>query len=202
MVDSTQVFTSQPYPKKKNNLSAVIGTVIVVAIVVGGIIYFRQSKKTVSPKIAVVNQEPSPTVTPAIDKNTVKIQVQNGTGTPGQAGTAVDALKTAGYNSDNIKTANAPEFTNTVTAITARAGFENVANDIKTSLSGVFTDINIDSSKLDTSSAFDIVIVTGGKKFELTPTTAPAATQTPIPVTTTVTPTTTLTPTPTVTPTL
>src|SRR5437763_8547251 len=54
----------------------------------------------------------------------LKIQVQNGTGTPGQAGTAVEAIKKAGYNSDNIKTANATNFNNSSTTISAKAGFE------------------------------------------------------------------------------
>lgn len=191
MIDPASLYTNQPVRTKQNNLPAVIGAIIIIVVLVGGFIIFRQSKKTVPPKVAVVNQEPSPTEMPKIDKSTVKIQVQNGTGTPGQAGIVVDALKKAGYNSNNIETANAKDFTSTVTTITAKTGFEGTASDIKTSLSEVFTDINIDPAKLDTTNAFDIVIVTGGKKFEVTPTTAVA----------TIIPTSTLTPTPSPTPT-
>jgi hypothetical protein len=204
MIDSNTLYTNQPVRTKKNNLPVVIGAVIIIIVLVGGFIMFRQSKKTVPPKVVVVNQEPSPTEMPKIDKSTVKIQVQNGTGTPGQAGTAVDALKKAGYNSDNIKTANAKDFTSTVTTITTKAGFEATASDIKTSLGGVFTDINIDPAKLDTTSAFDIVVVTGGKKFEVTPTTTVAPSQNPTPTTNTnatPSPTSTLAPTPTLSPT-
>lgn len=204
MIDSTSLYTNQPVRTRKNNLPVVIGAVIIIAVLVGGFIMFRQSKKTVPPKVPVVTQEPSPTEMPKVDKSTVKIQVQNGTGTPGQAGTAVDALKKAGYNSDNIETANAKEFTSSVTTITAKAGFEGTASDIKISLGEVFTDINIDSAKLDTTSDFDIVIVTGGKKFEeVTPTKTITPTQSATPTTTeaTTTPTPTLTPTSSPTPT-
>lgn len=204
MIDTTSLYTNQPVRTKKNNLPVVIGAVIIIVLLVGGFIIFRQSKKTVPPKVVVVNQEPSPTEMPKIDKSTVKIQVQNGTGTPGQAGVAVAALVKAGYNIDNIKTANATDLNNTVTTITARAGFESTASDMKTSLGGVFTDINIDPAKLDTTSAFDIVVVTGGKKFEVTPTTTVAPSQNPTPTTNTTatpTPTSTLAPTPTLSPT-
>jgi hypothetical protein len=205
MIDTASLYTNQPARTRKNNLPIVIGAVIAIVVLVGGFIMFRQSKKTVPPKVVVVNKEPSPTQMPKIDKSTVKIQVQNGTGTPGQAGTAVDALKKAGYNSDNIQTANAKDFTSTVTTITARTGFEGTANDIKTSLKGVFTDINIDPAKLDTTSTFDIVIVTGGKKFEEpTPTksaVSPTSTSVSPTESPTATPTSTLTPTSSPTPT-
>ena len=202
MIDPIPVYTTQPSVNKKGNRGMVIGIVVVFALL-GGFIAYRQFKKTPPPKPAiVVNNQPSPTVTPAIDKSTIKIQVKNGTGTPGQAASVVDALKTAGYNADNIKTANANEYADTTTTISARTGFEGAANDIKSSLESLFTDIKIDPANLDSAGDFDIVILTGGKKYAA-PTEASNPTQTPIPVDTTTptaTPTPTDTPTPTPTP--
>ena len=149
----------------------------------------------VSQKEAVVveNKMPSPTPLPKIDKKTVKIQVQNGTGTPGQAGIVVKALEDAGYSSDNIKTGNADKFDNSTTSITARDNFEEIVNDIKEVLKSTFDKITVVSPNLDKDSEFDIVVVTGGKIFEsVTPTTSVS----PTPSLTT-TPTTTPSPTPT-----
>jgi len=202
MIDTTSPYLNQQRGSRKKKTAVIIGVVVLVAAVVGGILMTRQPKRTDQTEVSVVEKkEPSPTEKPKIDKKSVKIQVLNGTGTPGQAGIAVEALKKAGYNPDNIKTANAEEFNNTVTTITARAGFEDVASDVKDALKTVFDEINIDPSKLDEKSEFDIIVVTGGKKSEETPTTTITPTQNPTPsptsTTTTPTPTPTLSPTPT-----
>lgn len=182
--------------KKKSPLIAIV--IIIVLILIGGFFLLRQSKKTNQTKITITpTNEPSPTPQPKIDKKSVKIQVKNGTGTPGQAGIAVTELKNAGYSLDNIKTANADVFNDTVTTITAKDGFDEIATDIKNALLTKFTDATVDSTHLDKGSEFDIVIVTGGKKFE-EPTSAPSPTSTVTPTPTgTVTPTLTNTPTPT-----
>lgn len=198
--------TASPYLNKQGknnkNIVAILGVVVVIAALVGGILMLRQPKKTEQTQVVVVEKkEPSPTEKPKIDKKSVKIQVLNGTGTPGQAGIVVEALTKAEYNPDNIKTDNAEEFNATVTTITARAGFEDVASDIKDVLKGTFDTITIDSSPLDTSSEFDIVVVTGGKKFEeATPTTKPSVSPTPSLTTPSITITPSLTPSPTPTP--
>jgi len=183
--------------KKKTTVFVVI---VIVAAIIGGIFLLRQPKKTEPPEVTVtVTKGPSPTEKPKIDKTSVKVQVLNGTGTPGQAGTAVEALKKAGYSSDNIKTANAKEFDSTITTITAKDGFDDVANDIKNVLKTTFDEIEIDSTSLNEENEFDIVVTTGGKKFEeATPTPGPTSAE----ITSTPTPTSTptLTPTPTPTP--
>jgi hypothetical protein len=104
---------------------------------------------------------------------------------------------------DNIKTANAKEFTNTVTTIAVKEGFDSLSSDIKDALSSTFDTIEIDTTPLDKDSDFDIVVTTGGKKFEeTTPTKAITQTTTSTSPTTSATPTsgptttTTATPTP------
>lgn len=186
-------------PSKKKPVIIIVAVILAIIL---GFYFFNQSKKTtennttVSPTTA--QEEPSPTEEPTVDKKTVKIQVQNGTGTPGQAGSAVTALKDAGYDANNITTANADKFDTTVTTISAKAGFQATANDVKNALKDVFDEINIDSTNLADTSEFDIVVVTGGKKYEPTaaPTKEATATETPS-ITVTPSPTPTLTPTPT-----
>ncbi len=188
----------------KKDRTAIIVVIFVLVILIGGFLVFRQSNKSVQKKSAVVQKtQLSPTEKPKIDKSSVKIQVLNGTGTPGQAGIAIDALKKAGYNPDNIKAANAKTYDNKVTTITARDSFDDVASDIKDTLKANFNDIVIDSTHLDKTSEFDIVVVTGGKIFqEATPTTSATSTpsDSPTPSPTTTTPTLTPSPTPTPTP--
>ena len=156
----------------------IIVVAIVVIVLIAGFFILRpfqnSSQTEITPTPA---EEPSPTEKPQIVKDKVRIQVVNGTGTPGQAGTAVEVLTKEGYNKDLIKTDNAEEYATTPTTITTRAGFEDVANDIKEILGEKFTDVTIESSQLSEDSEFDIVIVTGGEEYE-EPTTAPTETNT------------------------
>ena len=203
MIDSTLPYSGQQGGSKKKKTGLMIGAGIVIAALIVGILAFRQPKWTDQTEVAVVEKkEPSPTEKPKIDKTTVNIQVLNGTGTPGQAGIAVEILEKAGYNPDNIKTDNAEEFNNTITTIDVKDGFSDVASDIKDALKTTFDEIKINSTYLNNDNEFDIVITTGGKKFEeVTPTTSTTPTQDPDLSPTneviTTTPTPTLTPTPT-----
>jgi len=177
--------TIAPYQNPQFKKSKVNGTVWVVlfaiaVIVIGGFVLSRQQKKVPEAKkdVVVEKKEPSPTAKPKIEKSSVKIQVVNGTGTPGQAGVVVKALEGAGYSADNIKTDNAEKFTTLTTTITARTDFEEIVNDIKDVLKPTFEEVTVDSSNLNSDSEFDIVIVTGGKLFEAI-TATPSATVTP-----------------------
>ena len=177
--------TIAPYQNPQFKKSKVNGTVWVVlfaiaVILIGGFVLSRQQKKVPEAKkdVVVEKKEPSPTAKPKIEKSSVKIQVVNGTGTPGQAGIVVKALEGTGYSADNIKTANAEKFTTLTTTITARTDFEEIVNDIKDVLKPTFEEVTVDSSNLNSDSEFDIVIVTGGKLFEAI-TATPSATVTP-----------------------
>ena len=177
--------TIAPYQNPQFRKSKVNGTVWVVlftiaVIVIGGFVLSRQQKKVPEAKkdVVVEKKEPSPTAKPKIEKSSVKIQVVNGTGTPGQAAIVVKALEGTGYSADTIKTDNAEKFTTLTTTITARTDFEEIVNDIKDVLKPTFEEVTVDSSNLNTDSEFDIVIVTGGKLFEVV-TATPSATITP-----------------------
>ena len=177
--------TIAPYQNPQFKKSKVNGTVWVVlfaiaVIVIGGFVLSRQQKKVPEAKkdVVVEKKEPSPTAKPKIEKSSVKIQVVNGTGTPGQAAIVVKALEGTGYSADTIKTDNAEKFTTLTTTITARTDFEEIVNNIKDVLKPTFEEVTVDSSNLNTDSEFDIVIVTGGKLFEAI-TATPSATVTP-----------------------
>lgn len=167
----------------KNKMAIIIamGIVVVVALIFGATRILKQPKKAeVSITPTSEAAQPSPTTEPQVDKSTVKIQVLNGTGTPGQAGIAVEALKKAGYTAGNIKTDNASNYDNSVTTIAAKDGFTGTANNMKDVLTPTFKDITVDSTPLDSGNQFDIVITTGGKKFEAaTPTPSLTSTITP-----------------------
>ena len=168
---------------KKGKMSGTVWVIIsaIAVILIGGFVLSRQQKKEpeVKKDIVVEKKEPSPTEKPKIEKSTVKIQVLNGTGTPGQAGIAVKALEDAGYSSENIKSSNAEKYDQETTTITSRARFEDIATDIKNTLKSKFDEISVASKNLEENSEFDIVVVTGGKLFEEV-TATPSATITPI----------------------
>lgn len=206
MQDTISSVVSQPTsPKKKGFPVVALVIVLIVVALIGGFLIMNQSNKEEAPETTITpTQEPQPTEAPTIDKTTVKIQVLNGTGTPGQAGTAVKALVAGGYVEDNITAENAPDYDHTVTTIATKEGFESTAEDIKSALESDFDTVEIDSTALGSSSEFDVVVTTGGKKYEA-PTSAPkpttsSSTPTVTPTGTTsdaATPTPTRTPTPT-----
>mgnify|MGYP001587692700 CR=1 FL=1 len=190
MEETAFSYSNQPKKSNKTMLFVVIG--VLLAVLIGWFFITQQPKNTDEVKNDVVVEEKTPTPTtekPKIEKSSVKIQVINGTGTPGQAGIVVKALEDAGYSTENIKTSNAEEFDNETTTIEAKENFEEIVKNIEDELGSTFDKITVKSSNIDSDSEFDIVIVTGGKIFEtVTPTTS---------VTVTVTTTPTLTPTPT-----
>ena len=180
---------STQQPRKNKMLPTIVVGAVLLAAIIGSYLIIKQPKKVEEEKTVVTEtKEPSPTPLPKIDKKTVKIQVQNGTGTPGQAGVVVKALTDAGYAADNIKTGNAEKFDNSTTSITAKDSYDEIVTDIKDSLKSTFEKITVVSPNLGSTNEFDIVIVTGGKIYETaTPTVSPTSSVTTTP---------TLTPTP------
>lgn len=202
MEDQVSFSPNQSVRGKKNKTPMIIAVVLIVVVLVAGIFMLRKSKKTDETKDTVIKtEELSPTEKPKIDKGTVKVQVLNGTGTEGQAGLVVTALKEAGFSADNLKTDNAENFDHSSTTIQVKEIFSDVGNDIKETLKSTFDEINIDSTYLNTDNEFDVIITTGGKKAEeeATPTPTVSSSEDTTP-TVTSTPSPSETPTPTVTP--
>lgn len=173
-----------PYPVQKapgKSVWPLLMGAIVIAVIIGGVVISQQPKKQ-EVKKDVVTETPSaaPTMQPTIEKATVKIQVQNGTGTPGQASQAVKALTEAGYSADNIKTGNAEKYDQATTTITAKSNYGEIVSSIKDALKSSFPDIEDGVASLKDDNEFDIVIITGGKIFE-TPTPSASGSATPTP---------------------
>lgn len=196
--------TISPYSGQQQKSNKILPTIVVVGVLVAafaGWFFVTQPLKTDKTDkkvedVVVEKVEVSPTEKPKIEKTSVKIQVINGTGTPGQAGKVVTALEDAGYNSENIKTGNAEKYDNATTSITARSNYEEIVNDIKNVLKLTFDKITVVSPNLDEDSEFDVVIMTGGEIYETaTPTASVTGSESPTPSVTT-TPTSSPTPTP------
>jgi hypothetical protein len=175
-----------PYPVQKapsKSAWPLLLGAIIIAVIIGGVVISRQPKKQdVKKDTQTETSSPAPTAQPTIDKATVKIQVQNGTGTPGQASQAVKALTEAGYSADKIKSANADSYDHATTTITSKSNYDAIVSNIKEALKPTFSEISDGSTGLSDDSEFDIVIITGGKLFETpTPSASDSATPSPTP---------------------
>ncbi len=188
--------------KKKNSSMLVVIITILIIVAVAGFILIRSRKQNNQTQATVTGTAtkettPIPSPTPQIDKQSVKIQVLNGTGMPGQAASVITDLTKAGFNPNNIQADNASDYDHSATTVATKSGFTGIVDDIKNALSSTFNNVSVDSAPLDDTNSYDVIITTGGKKY-VAPTAAstPATTETP-----TATPTATLTPTNTPTPT-
>lgn len=105
---------------------------------------------------------PEPTATPEpVNKEDLKIEVLNGTGTPGDAGYLQKKLEDLGYT--NTEAGNADEQDQTTTTITfSRDIPTNIVDELKSSLEGFYEDVTTRTSTL--SDGVDIRITTGTRK--------------------------------------
>lgn len=150
-------------PSKKNNLQF-FGLIFFVTLLLAfGVLFLMQygphlmSKMSPTPTpTSVPTQVPTPTIA-FIQKADMKIQIQNGTGTPGQAKKVGDALSKLGYQ--NITTANASNTNATQTTVTVLPTVSpDVRTEIKTALSKLFTQVTLQESP---QGDYQVVIVTG-----------------------------------------
>lgn len=104
---------------------------------------------------------PTATPTPAIKKDTLKVKVLNGSGTPGKAGDVKTVMKEKGYQ--DIVTGNADTFDFKLTEIAVKKGNEHVAASIKAELADYAKDAKV-TTLADKETAD--VVVTVGKDFK------------------------------------
>lgn len=182
-------------PRKKSKLPLIIVAVIGVLLIlgVGGWFVMQSSSEgdlEASPTPASFNsgstlQTPQPTSTPAatatatpkaVDKSKVTIEIQNGTGTPGDAGYVKTELEKLGYK--EIETGNATDQGVTTTTVTFdKALSETVVTELTTKLEALFTEVTTKKSTVTGST--QVKIVTGTKKAKTTTATkSPSATAT------------------------
>lgn len=192
---------SFPEPKQKNGngrgsiLKWIIVFVGIIVIVGGGILFLANSQNrsdtTTSPTpdngslSTFPTPEPTveptltPTATPApVDKASVKVNVLNGTGTPGGAGFLQVELEKIDF--EDIEVGNADSQNETTTTVTYTRDLSPAISDEITALLEKLYD-KVETKKASISGGFDVKIVTGDRKSSsstakatATPTASPA----------------------------
>lgn len=152
----------------KQSLSQVylwaIGVLLVVVLIGWGIIWV--SRKGGTFPISFVRQTPSPTATPtpvatptpAIDKKTISIEVLNGSGIAGVAGTMKTLLEEKGYTVSG--TGNAKNYEYEKTEIQTKEETASYSAFIASDLAGSYT-VGTTSANLKSSLPYDVVVIVG-----------------------------------------
>lgn len=163
---------------------AVLG--VIAFVVVGGIIFSRfisggkeSSMASPTPKIFIDNEDiqetefPTPTPDEEIDKETIKIEVLNGTGIAKEASFLQNKLGGLGY--EDIDTGNADSKNYNTAQVTFYSSFpESLKKELLEKLSDIYSDVkDIDSNR---ESDVDVQIITGLRPGISRPTAAPKAT--------------------------
>lgn len=173
-----------PQPMREKKKAGKWIPIIVLLLLVGaaGGWFFIASQKskeqpTPSPVPFVepaATEAPEPTATPkAVDKKSIKIQVLNGTGTPGEAAYLQGVLKSLGYSNITVGNSTQQDVTTTKVVFSTSLSKE-VTQEITDKLKETYKSVEIKTSSTDKD--FDIEITTGLRKNQ---TARPASTATP-----------------------
>lgn len=155
---------------KPNYLWIIIPTALLVGALVGGLItYFsgvsKLNKEEVTPSpisSEVPNVEATPEASPVgeLKKDTLKIQILNGSGTSGAAGKAKTYLEGLGYSEVDTGNANSSDFSETEISIkdSSKDYLDMITSDLSKSYK-----VASDSTILVATSKYDVVITLGQK---------------------------------------
>lgn len=105
---------------------------------------------------------PEPTSSPSatVDKESIKVQVQNGTGITGEAAYLQNILKGLGYTDVSVGNSASQDATDTTVSFGSSVPSE-VVNEITSKLNSVYEKVTKSSAA---GSTYDIVVVTGLRK--------------------------------------
>ena len=118
---------------------------------------------------------PSPSVSPAVDKTDVKVEILNGTGIAGEAALLQKELKALGYT--NLSVGNSSQQDVTSTKVTFSSNLpESVVSEVTAKLKEMYKSVDV---KTTTSNKDAIQIVTGLRKGQTLPAATTAASATP-----------------------
>ncbi|HKC14665.1 MAG TPA: LytR C-terminal domain-containing protein [Patescibacteria group bacterium] len=167
-------------PRKRNpkRLLYLIAAVLVILILFFGVKKLIGGSKSPAPTptpVAVETSTPTPTESASptatssptpnpvdkatgLDRSNLSVAIQNGSGTPGVAGTASDLLKGLGYNVTS--TGNADNFGFTDVTVKVKATKKNYLPLLIKDLSSKYT-IGASSSDLSASSSADALVIVG-----------------------------------------
>ncbi len=148
----------------KSRLLLILGFLVVLTVLMGALIYMQQTHQgltLLSKPTPTPTEAPTPTPTPQeVSKADLTVEVQNGTGTPGQAAKAKGLMEGLEYT--KVTTANADSTTHDTTEVVFSSKVsESQQKEIKSLLLKSF---KVVTTKVDPSAATDIVITTGTEK--------------------------------------
>jgi hypothetical protein len=168
--------TKEVESKKSFNFHTFFILIIVFALigaVVGGVYYYQQamtggetdqeSVNTTTEETVTPTSEPTATPEP-VDLTTYQVNVLNGSGVAGEAGSVKSLLSDAGFDSDNISAGNADtiDFTDTILEYKEDTP-QTVLDEVKSSLEDSYT-VTFSEELLDNTSDYDIIVTVGEKK--------------------------------------
>lgn len=154
-------------PKKSANkwLFILIGLLLIGGL---GVFLFTRSngevEPTPSPSFGVIPVEDGPVATTAatptsapVDKASIKIEIQNGTGVPGEAAFLQNKLKALGYTDISVGNASSTDYTDT-TVTFAKDTPLSVQDELKKELESIYKKVVLKTSSTQST---DVVIITG-----------------------------------------
>jgi len=152
-----------------NPLLIIIPGIFLLGALLGGIYFYQKGVSGVSTEPTPTPDysntiTPSPTSTPAttkIDLTKYPINVMNGSGTPGQAGTVKDLLTGAGFKVSAAGNASSYDYTKTVIKVKADVPAEFVTKLSEALSKSYVLDTN---QSLATSSADSVQVIIGSTK--------------------------------------
>ena len=163
--------SSEFIEEKTNYLWIIIPIALLIGALVGGFItYFSgisrltNEKQTPSPIATVIpSVEPTPTASPSASfkRETLKLQVLNGSGVSGLAGKAKIYLESLGYK--NVVAGNASSSDLIETTISVKESKKDLVENIRTDLAKNYK-VAKETETLSTSSKYDFVITLGSKQ--------------------------------------
>lgn len=181
-------FTPSSSANKSSSAKWLVIFILLLALGGGGVYYFATSGSapvaTPTPSFGVVpiddsneddDLEATATPTPAVvDKSEIVIDIQNGTGVPGEAAFVQTKMKALGFS--DIKVGNASSTDNTDTTVSVlRTLAQSVQDEIKKELERSYKTVVL---KTVTSQTADVVIVTGTRTSSASSSATPSATAT------------------------
>lgn len=160
----------------------IIAVIIILVVAIGGFMYYRSTQSTAETETDTeITSAPEPSREPTpeeVARDLYEIEIQNGSGLEGAAGTAQELLEDADFNVSG--TANADNYDYTETVIRAKADVsESWLEELQDILGENYT---VDSSieELDEEAESDVVVIVGTldengdePETEAEPTTAP-----------------------------
>ncbi len=163
------------YIKINKRLLLLFLIVLVLGLSAGGYLFYRSRTSTNPPKKSTTqtnipeeatpnpSNSPEPSATPqpqAVDLSSLKVQLQNGSGIAGEAGSVQKILESEGFKL--ITSANADSFNHVESEVFLKPQYNQVYDTLDRALNSDYTLVK--SETLADDSEFDLVIIIGKKK--------------------------------------